>query len=139
MKTNQFMVAGIIGSTVHFLLGWLVYGVVLMETMQAHTNQSLFKKDDEMVFWSIMIGSLCLGFLLTFILNKAKVTDAKVGMGLSAVVGLLMAAYMNFTSFGTSNVYSDLTAVLVDTLAGGFIAGVTGFAIAWYLGKSATK
>ncbi len=139
MKTNKLIVAGLIGSIVHFFLGWIVYGILLMNTMQTHTNQSIFRKDEEMIFWSIIAGSLCFGFLLSYILEKSNVTGLKNRTSLSVFVGLLMAAYINFSSFGTSTVYSDIVGVLTDTLAGGLVAGFTGWVISLYLDKSANN
>ncbi len=136
MKTNKLIVAGLIGSIVHFFLGWIVYGILLMNTMQSHTNQSIFRKDEEMIFWSIIAGSLCFGFLLSYILEKSKVTGLKNRTSLSVLVGLLMAAYINFSSFGTSTVYIDIVGVLTDTLAGGLVAGFTGWTISLYLDNS---
>ncbi len=136
MKTKLFLMAGLIGSVVHFLVGWLVYGVLLLKTMQAHTNQSLFKKQNDMVFWSLFVGSICMGLLLTFLLKKSRINSSKEGFKLSAIIGLLSTGYMSFSSFGTSNVYNDLQAVFMDTFAGGFVTGLTGFFIALYFSKS---
>jgi len=137
MKTNNFIVAGLIGSIIHFFLGWIVYGILLMNVMQSHTNQNTFRKDDEMIFWSIILGSISFGFLLCYILENSKVSGLKNRTTLSVVVGLLMAAYVNFSSFGTSTVYIDIIGVLSDTFAGGLVAGFTGWGISLYLDKSA--
>jgi hypothetical protein len=71
------------------------------------------------------------------ILEKSKVSGLKNRTTLSVVVGLLMAAYVNFSSFGTSTVYIDIIGVLSDTLAGGLVAGFAGWGISLYLDKSA--
>ena len=80
MKTKQFITASLIGALTHFFLGWVVYGILLMDTMQAYSNTSLFRKDEDMIFWSIIIGSVSFGLLMSYFLIKTGVRNLKDGL-----------------------------------------------------------
>lgn len=135
MKTKQFITASLIGGVTHFFLGWLVYGIILMDTMQAYTNASLFRKDEDMVFWSVMIGSICFGVLMSYFLEKTGVKNLMDGLLKGALLGLLMTAFMDFNSYGTSTVFNNLHVVVIDVLVGTIVAAVIGALIGVYLQK----
>ena len=135
MKTKQFITASLIGALTHFFLGWVVYGILLMDTMQAYSNTSLFRKDEDMIFWSIIIGSVSFGLLMSYFLIKTGVRNLKDELLNGALLGLLITAFMDFNSYGTSTVFNNLQIVFLDILAGTFVAGALGAVIGVYLQK----
>jgi hypothetical protein len=135
MNTNKFLVGGIIGGIANFLLGWLVWGMLLMSFMEQNmgTATGVMKAENEMVWWALIVGNLFLGFLLSYVLNKSGVAGAGPGATTGAVLGLLLAGGFDFTMFGTSNIMT-LNAVLVDIVANIVVAAIVGGIIGWYLG-----
>ncbi len=133
MKTNQFITASILGGIIHFFIGYLIYGILLSDVMSSYTNQNIMRKEDEMIFWSILIGSFGFGTLLTFILSKAGVNDMKAGFKYSAIIGALIAIGMNFTSYGTANIFNNIQAIFIDVFAMIFVIGLPGAGIGFYL------
>lgn len=136
MKTKLLLTSSLIAGILHFFLGWLVYGILLMDTMKNYTNASLYRADNEMIFWSILVGSISFGVLLSYVLLKFDVKEAKTAMFSGGTIGLLMAAYMNFTSYGTALIYTNLTGVMIDVFAGTLLAAVIGFCVGLYIDKA---
>ena len=135
MNTNKFLVGGIIGGIAYFILGWLVYGMLLMDFMtnNAGTATGVMKAESEMVWWALIVGNLLSGLALSYVLNKAGASGAAAGASVGAVFGLLVCAAFDFTMFGTSNIYT-MKAILVDIAASTVMTAVVGGIVGWYLG-----
>jgi len=136
MNTNKFLVGGIIGGIANFLLGWLVWGTLLMNFMKEHTSEAgkaVMRADDQMILWALIAANLLLGFLLSYILNKAGVRSAGAGASTGAVAGLLISASMNCFNYAFMTM-SDTTAMGVDIIASAVVSGIVGGIIGWYLG-----
>ncbi|WP_460219618.1 hypothetical protein [Psychroserpens sp. MEBiC05023] len=84
MKTKTFVVAGLIGGIIDWLLGWLFYGILFADTFpqpQEGTNAMLF----------ITLGCFTFGFFISYIFNKwAQITTLATGAKSGAIIGLFM-------------------------------------------------
>jgi hypothetical protein len=139
MNSKNYFLAGILGGIVYFLLGWLVYGMLLMDYMEENAGLALGVNRVDMLLWSIGLGSLLYGFFLSYIFScVGQVKTAAAGAKSGAWVGFLVAGAIDFTMYGTTNI-STLNAVAVDILAATVLASITGAVVAWVLGAGATK
>lgn len=139
MNSKNYFLAGILGGIVYFLLGWLVYGMLLMDYMEENAGLALGVNRVDMLLWSIGLGSLLYGFFLSYIFScVGQVKTAASGAKSGAWVGFLVAGAIDFTMYGTTNI-STLNAVAVDILAATVLASITGAVVAWVLGAGATK
>ena len=139
MNTNKFLVGGIIGGIANFLLGWLVWGMLLMNFMKDHTSaaaKTVMRPDENMIWWSLIVANLVLGFLYAYILGKAGTKSAGAGAAIGAVVGLLMSAAFNLFNY-TFMDFTDMTAMLVDVLASMVVTAIVGAIIGWFNGRGA--
>jgi uncharacterized membrane protein len=136
MNTNKFLVGGIIGGVTNFFLGWLIYGMMLMNFMQSHSNNAsgVFRTEETMIWWALILGNLAFGFLLSYILNKSNVNSAMAGATVGAVVGFLMSLAIDFSIYAQVNLW-DTTAMAVDIIASTVMSAIAGAAIGWYLGR----
>jgi hypothetical protein len=135
MNTNKFLVGGIIGGIAYFLLGWLVYGMLLMDFMTANagTATGVMKAEADMIWWALIVGNLFSGLALAYVLTKAGVSSASAGAAVGAVFGLLICAAFDFTFYGTSNIFT-MKGLLVDIAVSTVMSAVVGGIIGWYLG-----
>jgi hypothetical protein len=139
MNSKNYFLAGILGGIVYFLLGWLVYGMLLMDYMEENAGLALGVNRVDMLLWSIGLGSLLYGFFLSYIFScVGQVKTAAAGAKSGAWVGFFVAGAIDFTKYGTTNI-TTLNAVAVDILAATVMASITGAVVAWVLGAGATK
>jgi hypothetical protein len=139
MNSKNYFLAGILGGIVFFLLGWLVYGMLLMDYMEENAGLALGVNRVDMLLWSIGLGSLLYGFFLSYIFScVGQVKTAAAGAKSGAWVGFFVAGAIDFTKYGTTNI-TTLNAVAVDILAATVMASITGAVVAWVLGAGATK
>ena len=90
MKTKNFLAAGIIGGIVDFLLGWLFYGIIFINTFPQPKESS-----QTMIF--IFLGCLTFGLFVSYIYTQwAQISTATTGAKAGAIIGLFVGLFFNF-------------------------------------------
>ncbi|MES2806041.1 MAG: hypothetical protein V4652_10800 [Bacteroidota bacterium] len=88
MNVKNFLVSGIVGGIVEFLLGWLFYGILFKNSFPTNGNEN-------MLF--IFLGCMTFGFFVSYIFTKwAGISNVATGLKAGAVIGLFMSLYSNF-------------------------------------------
>jgi hypothetical protein len=127
MNTKKFLIGGIAGGIVYFILGWLVYGMLLRDFMKSSIDG--IDRGDSMIFWSLILGNLLLGCLLSYVINRTGAASVSDGLGTGAVIGLLFAAGFDLIMYGTTNLIS-LSQVAADVAAFTVISAIAGAVVA---------
>jgi hypothetical protein len=135
MNTNKFFLGGIVGGIANFLLGWLVWGKLLMNFMKENSNQTtgVFRSENDMIWWAMIVGNLAIGFLISFILSKAKVRTITGGALTAGFAGLLISLgidcmmYAQMDLFNTTGMMVDIAATtVVSAIVGAIVGGLNG-------------
>lgn len=135
MSTNKILIAGIIGGVVAFLLGYLIWGMLLSDFMKGNMGGEItgFEKT-EFVWWMMLLGNIAWGLLYAIIFGRwANIRTIQTGAIAGAVIALLIGVSYDFGLYSYSNMM-NMTAVFVDILAGGVLGAVVGAVVAWVLG-----
>ncbi|HEY2727733.1 MAG TPA: hypothetical protein VGI61_11205 [Parafilimonas sp.] len=128
MNTTKFFIGGIAGGIVYFLLGWLIYGMLLSNYMKSVVPG--VDRGDAMVFWALIIGNLLMGFVLSYVLNRGGGASAGSGIKVGAVIGFLFSAGFDFVMYGTTNLITlhqlaaDVVAFTVLSAIAGAVVGL---------------
>lgn len=138
MNTNKFLVGGIIGGIANFLLGWLVWGMLLMNFMTENSNQAsgVFRKEEDMVWWALIVGNLAIGFLISYVLAKGNVNSVSGGAMTGGVVGLLTSVGIDCMMYAQMDLFHK-KAMAVDVVATVVVAAIVGAIIGWFNGRGA--
>ena len=125
MKLKNFLIAGIAGGIVDFLLGGVFYGMIFpnIYPQNENTNMSF-----------ILLGCMTFGFLLSYLFTHlAGITKALTGLIAGGIIGFLNGLSMNFFMYSgmALNVQNMITDVAVCIILG---AGV-GITVALVNGK----
>jgi hypothetical protein len=139
MNTNRILVGGIVGGVVFFLLGWLIYGIILAGYFAANGNPSIMRPMDQMIWWALILSNLSWGFTLAVIFSWSNTSGWMEGAKKGAVFGLLTALAIDLGYYAMSTMYSNIMPVLVDAVATVVMVGIGGALIAWAMGKSGKK
>jgi hypothetical protein len=133
---TKFLVAGLIGFVVLFLSGWLIYGIALADFMGQFMNPTCTRPMEEMNMGMIVVGNVCWGFALAFILSNwsGGMTMSK-GVQTGAVVGGLIAAAYDCMIYAQSIVMTSTTGIIVDVVISAVMYGLAGAAIGWWLSR----
>ncbi|WP_422107970.1 hypothetical protein [Winogradskyella sp.] len=128
MKTKTFILAGLVGGVVDWLLGWLFYGILFADTFpqpQEGSNAMLF----------ITLGCFSYGFFISYIYNRwAQITTFANGAKAGAVIGLFMGLINIF--FGMAEqVEVDYQMVGLELLISIVLATAVGAVVGFINGK----
>ncbi len=127
------------GGIAFFFLGWLVWGMLLMDFSKTNYNQTIYLPDEGMIWWAMIASNLVLALLVTLALNWAGAKTIVDGLKLGALVGGLYALTTDLGMYSMTTVILNVTAVVVDTLAYAAVTAVTGLIIVLTWGKGKTS
>jgi len=125
MNTKSFLLSGITGTIVSFLLGFLFYGYLFTDL---HTDDA----EPSMLF--ILLGCLFYAFAFALIYNRwANIRTFNSGAKAGFLIGLLLTLSMNFFMYSSeSNIDSNfLLLVAIDAVSAAIMGGM----IALVIGK----
>jgi hypothetical protein len=135
MSTNKILVAGIVGGIIFFLLGWLVYGILLMDFMTANAGPGAASIQKEpMEMWALVVSNLAWGFLFAIIFGRwTNTSKPKDGLIKGAIIALLVALFIDMSMYSMctfitmKTMLADIAAMTVNgAIAGALIAMVLG-------------
>lgn len=128
------LIGGVIGGVVFFLLGYLIYGLLMSDMMASCMTCQRLMEDLDLPF--LIVGNLFAGWFIAFAFSKMSgVTTFAAGVTTGAILGLLMSVAMNCIMYATSTIYSGITCIVYDVIISIIIWGLTGGVIAWWLGR----
>ncbi len=137
MNSQKFIVGGIVGGIVYFLLGWLIYGMLLKDFMANNlSSPGTMRADADTIWWALIIGQFAGGFLLAYIIGKAGATSAGAGAGVGFIVGLLVCLSYDLTMYGISTSIASLKGLAADVAVSAVITAIAGGAVGWVMGMS---
>ena len=136
MNSQKFIVGGVVGGIVNFILGWLVYGMLLKDFMASNASSGIMRADSDMIWWALIVGNLCVGFLLAYVIGKGGAASAAKGAAVGFVVGLLVSLGYDLIMYATSTVMTSLKGVAADVAGSALISAITGAVVGWVLGMS---
>jgi hypothetical protein len=137
MTTKNRLLATLVGFIVFFLLGWLIYGMLLMDFYGNNSGSAsgVMRAEDEMVWWALILGNLFQAYLLVYIFgNWANITTFSDGLKAGAIIGLIIGLAFNLTMYGTSNIM-NMTSTLVDPFVSAVMMAITGGVVGFMLGR----
>ncbi|HVM89664.1 MAG TPA: hypothetical protein VMT76_15855 [Puia sp.] len=136
MNISKFILAGIAGGILIFLLGYLTYGLLLADFFTKHAGPAKGAGRDmqQLLFLYLFIGNLLFGFLLAYVISKSGITTIGKGFICGATVGFLANAANGCITFATTWLISR-TALAADAVSFAVVSGIVGAAQAWIAGK----
>ncbi|MEX2350160.1 MAG: DUF1761 domain-containing protein [Flavobacteriaceae bacterium] len=128
MKTKNFLVSGIVGTIVYFLLGWLFYAILFKDFFPPNPNEG------EENILMIFLGCLTYALFIAYIFVQwAQISTAGTGAKAGAIIGLFNGLYWNFFYIAMDPTYPyeafgvDLVIMTVSTaIVGAVIGAVNG-------------
>ena len=136
----RVLVAALAGAVAMFLLGWLIFGVVLMSYMKAHTVEyaGLLKDPPDMI--PLFLANLAWAWLIAFVFDSwAGIKSFGAGLkgGALIMLPLIIGIDLQFWSF--MNLYKGFAPLVVDVVAGTVMGALTGGVIALVIGMFARR
>lgn len=135
MNTKKFLIGGIVGGIVYFLLGYLFYGNLLSDFFMKNAGSAtgVSRAMDQFVWWALVLGNILGGCLLAYVFIKSNISSVGSGLVTGLVIGLLVASSYDFISYATSNLMNT-AGVLGDICTFTVMSAIAGAIVAWVCG-----
>lgn len=136
---TRVLIAALAGGVAIFLLGWLVYGILLMDVMKRINPvvEGFAKEPPEL--WAIALSNLVWALLYALIFDRwAGITTFKTGAIAGAWMSALIALSIDLYFVAATNVMSMnglLLDVIVNIVMGAVLGGVVGLALGYRQSK----
>lgn len=134
MKANKILLGGISGGVTFFLLGWVVYGMLLQGYTTANYNQCASRPMEEMIWWAMIVSNLAFGFLLSVVFSWSNTTGIAAGAKVGGIIGLLVAGSMDLGMYAMTSMFSSLTPMFVDIIAYSVMSVIAGAIVGAVMG-----
>jgi hypothetical protein len=139
MKTSKIIYGGLAGGLAFFLLGWLIYGILLRNFMQVNYNNCASRPMEEMIWWAIILSNLGMSYLIAIVISWANSRTIAGGIKIAAILGFLISASMDLSMYSMSTMFLNSKALIIDVFVSTLMWAAVGFIISlvMLMGKKA--
>ena len=133
--STKAILAGIAGGIFLFFLGWLIFGVLLMDYYTANTTHYEGLMNEMPNLYLMMASNLIWGLWLSFLFERwAKIASIGKGIVGGIIIGLPMILTVDLyllASMNLLNVTITIVDVIVMTVLIALMGGLIGFILGW--------
>lgn len=128
----------VFGGIVYFLLGWLVYGILLADFSLTNYNQCSMRPMTDMVWWALIVSNLVYALFLTLVLKWSGASGWMDGLKTGALFGLLFVLTIDLSFYSMTTMFNSVGAMLADMVVSTVMAAIIGTVIVLLWGKDKT-
>lgn len=134
MNANKILVAGVVGGIFAFLLGYVVWGILLKDALPDNVP-GLMRPESEMIYWALIVSNIIFGIFLSYIyVEWANISTWMTGARAGAILGFLITASYDLSFYSMSNMFGGMGELLMDIVANTVWSAIIGAFIGWWLG-----
>jgi hypothetical protein len=134
------LVGALVGGVVMFLLGFLLFGLLLSEYFKGNTIEYAGLVKDPPVIWAIFLFNLAWAYLIAFVLDYAGRSGWGEGAKAGAIIMFILALGIDLEFHAFMNIHKELAPmivhILIVTLMGGVAGAVIGYVQAVFARKA---
>ncbi len=132
---TKTIIAAVVGAVAAFLLGWLIWGVLLMDYFTENIMQYEGLMKEPPMIPLIFVANLANGFLFAWIFNRMNIHTLYAGFQAGAIIGFLLELHDIVMDYAFLNWFENATVIAVELVVTAVFAGIIGAVIAWLLGR----
>ena len=132
----RVLAAALAGALVFFLLGYVLYGVLLDPVLKNYMNHfpGLMKEPMPDVIL-LFAWNFVMSFLFAFVFDKwAGIRTFTAGLKAGAVLMFIIALMTDLSSLAFMNLWNALAGVVIDIIAATVLGAIAAGVIGWVLG-----
>ena len=133
---TKTLLGALIAGVVSFLLGWLIFGILLMDYYTANKVQYPGLLKDPMEIWAIAVADLAWGLLVSWIFSMANIKTVAKGVTVGFLIGFLMVLGFDLFVYAELNLFSTRLLGL-DVIMNGIMGAASGAVLGWWYGRPA--
>lgn len=131
---TRVLLAALAGGVAAFLLGWLLYGMLLMDIMRSINPQVAGYEKDPPMLLGIFLSNVVWALFLAMIFNRwANINTWRSGAMAGAWMSALIALSIDLYFLAATNVMS-FNGMLLDVVSNVVMGAAIGAVVGWALG-----
>jgi hypothetical protein len=134
---SKTLIGGLIAGIVGFLLGYLIYAVLLKDYFSSNMTHYDGLTKDPPVIWEIGVANLVMGLLLAYIFSMSGIKSVAKGLATGIVVSLLATLTFDLFMHAQMNLF-DYSLLAIDVVLSAVLGGVSGAVLGWWMGRGTT-
>ncbi|MBL0316994.1 MAG: hypothetical protein IPP69_15010 [Flavobacteriales bacterium] len=134
---TKLLLATLVGTITAFLLGWLIFGMLLDPYYQANMVQvkGLYRGEADFKLYGVFLSNFCQCLLLAYVFDKwANIRTLGTGFAGGLIIAGLSTAGFDIMQWSQMN-FAPYKMYAVDILVSAVFGGVVGSVIAVVLGR----
>ena len=137
---GKTLLAALAGGVASFLLGWLVFGILLKTTydgMMTEAGAAIMRPEAEMMnyMWAMILSNLVYGLLLALIFSRwANISTFQSGAIAGGVIAFLVVLSFDLGMYSMMSAWKGGSGLIIDPLINGVVGAVVGGVVGWVLG-----
>jgi hypothetical protein len=131
---TKTLLAGLFAGIITFLLGWLIFGMLLMDFYMSNSTLYTGLMKDPPNFVAIFIANLSWGLLIAYIFNLAGIKTTQNGAINGVIIFFLVVLGVDLLYYAQMNLFG-LKVVLVDVIVNALMGGIIGAFVGWWYGR----
>jgi len=135
---KKMLIGTIAGGVTFFLLGGLIYAVILADFYEANLGSATGVMRELPIIWAMVVSQLGMGAVVTWVFLHADVATALDGLKAGAIFGLLLGIAISFDLYSVTN-WSNSTVAFFEPIVWVVRTALAGGAIGWTLGLGGSK
>jgi hypothetical protein len=125
----------VFGGIAYFFLGWLIYGILLMDLYSANMNQCANKPAGDMAWWAIIASNLVVALFLTLFLKWSGAKSISGGLKTGALFGALYSLSIGLSFWSMTTMYLNFGFLVLDVIITTAVFAVLGLIIVLLWGR----
>jgi len=131
---TKTLLAGLFAGIITFLLGWLIFGMLLMDFYMSNSTLYTGLMKDPPNFIAIFIANLSWGLLIAYIFNLAGIKTTQNGAIKGVIIFFLVVLGVDLLYYAQMNLFG-LKVILVDVIANVVLGAIVGAFVGWWYGR----
>lgn len=123
------IVGALVGGIVMFLLGFLIFGMLLTEYFRANTVQYAGLEKDPPIVWAIFLFNVVWAYLIAFVLEYAGRSGWGEGAKAGAIVMFLLGLGLDLEFYSFMNIHKEVGPMIFHVLIVTVMGAITGAVI----------
>lgn len=132
---KQTIIGGVAGGVAFFFLGWIIFGMILMDFYMANGNQCANREEADFVWWAMIASNLAYGYFLALIFQWTNTSGFMNGAIKAGIMGLLLMGSFDLGMHAMTTWFIGKRLLVADILANGVFSALGGGIICWVMDK----
>ncbi len=134
IMNSKVLLGALIAGVAAFLLGWLIFGILLMDFYLANSTEYPGLMKDSPNFVLIFVANVAWGLMLSYVFNLANIRSVRNGAISGAIIFLLTSLGIDLLYLAQMNLMNT-TAIVVDVIANAFLGLIIGAILGWWFSR----